>query len=763
MAKVSLRAYNREIESLIDQGQRLAEAIAHCHQILATYPKHLDTYRLLGKAYLEARRHDEAVDVFQRVLVASPGDFVSHVGMSIIADERGELDSAIRHMERAFEVQPSNAAVQGELQRLFRRRDGVEPPRIRLTRGALAHMYVQGQLYLQAISEIQAVLTHDPNRTDMLELLAWAHFRNGQKAETAAVCSSLLALSPYCLDANRLMAEIAPGLLAADAASDYRRRVVQLDPYAEFAGGSVLSAEAVPDDTIAVQRLEYRGDSSEVQTGPGLALASTMGAVDASDVVPDWLTSSSEVAAQGDDDVPAFLRKTAARDSAGVRTDIPREAAGPSGLASAGLSAEVPEWVRALGRLEEESPSDMDAGQDAPPSSVGTGDSAGYDLPSGPTAGTADATPDWLADQAAAPEPFQSSGEADPPRTEEQADSSAETQAGSDQSATLGQEGELPGSDESTEPSGAQDAEFFPSPSWPASTLPGLSNDLARPGADSYAEGKTGDIPKSMDWLNAVTESDVSAGADEPAGTASAPLAKDGQPPSWPESRSRKGTPLPDWLGAKVGRASESGSPTAGQPSAEFESDVALPDWLADLDTETQAISASPSAKGPAEQQPEWLPADAAGAQAGAARATNGQQTQQSAGAVQDLGSDEENLESAAPRPAAGNAPEPAQPLREPIPLGNPPVPETSPAGAPSLGGAKAELERGNLAVALEIYGKLIRKGKFLEEISRDLREALHRHPVEVSIWQALGDAYIRANRIQEALDSYTKAEELLR
>jgi len=32
-----------------------------------------------------------------------------------------------------------------------------------------------------------------------------------------------------------------------------------------------------------------------------------------------------------------------------------------------------------------------------------------------------------------------------------------------------------------------------------------------------------------------------------------------------------------------------------------------------------------------------------------------------------------------------------------------------------------------------------------------------------VAIWQALGDAYMRANLLQEALDAYTKAEELLR
>ncbi len=72
-------------------------------------------------------------------------------------------------------------------------------------------------------------------------------------------------------------------------------------------------------------------------------------------------------------------------------------------------------------------------------------------------------------------------------------------------------------------------------------------------------------------------------------------------------------------------------------------------------------------------------------------------------------------------------------------------------------------MNRGNIPSALDQYGKLIKKGRYLEEIIHDMREALYRYPVEVTIWQTLGDAFMRENRLQEALDAYTKAEELLR
>ena len=59
MAEITLRAYVKEIDDLIER-EKLDEAIAHCRHILQTYPKHLDTYRMLGKAYLEAKRFGDA-------------------------------------------------------------------------------------------------------------------------------------------------------------------------------------------------------------------------------------------------------------------------------------------------------------------------------------------------------------------------------------------------------------------------------------------------------------------------------------------------------------------------------------------------------------------------------------------------------------------------------------------------------------------------------------------------------------------------------
>src|SRR3990170_926023 len=125
MKEIPLRTYHQEIEKLIEVGN-VNKAVEHCQYILKTYPMNLDTYRLLGKAYLEGKKYNDAADIFQRLLMSLPDDFVSHVGMSIIRDDENNINDSIWHMERAFEVQPSNPAIQEELKKLYGRRDGKE-------------------------------------------------------------------------------------------------------------------------------------------------------------------------------------------------------------------------------------------------------------------------------------------------------------------------------------------------------------------------------------------------------------------------------------------------------------------------------------------------------------------------------------------------------------------------------------------------------------------------------------------------------------
>ncbi|NUQ85507.1 MAG: tetratricopeptide repeat protein, partial [Anaerolineales bacterium] len=375
MAKVSLRAYNREIEALIDRGE-LDEAVAHCQHILKTYPKHLETYRLLGKAYLESKRYNEAVDIFSRVLAAEPNDFVAHVGMSIIRDEQGKLDDAIWHMERAFEVQSANPAIQAELQRLYGRRDGVQPPRIRMTRGALAHMYMRGELYPQAISETKSVLEEDQGRSDMQVLLAKAYFRSGQKNDAADAASAVLKRYPFCLEANRVLAEIL-GVDRPESAQAYRQRVVELDPYAFYSADDLFRSSEVADAAVSIEHLEWTGQPvglAEDWRSNAIAMESGL-----REEQPDWMktvfeeetpsTASSQgmpasdqeavpTPAQPSEDIPDFLRAAGWGPSTGEYDEGKTSMFEEERPAEPIAEGDLPDWIKAMAPAEASPPAE---------------------------------------------------------------------------------------------------------------------------------------------------------------------------------------------------------------------------------------------------------------------------------------------------------------------------------------------------------------------------------------------------------------------
>lgn len=991
MAKVSLRTYSQEIETMIETGQ-LDEAIAHCRHILNTYPKSLEIYRLLGKAFLEAKRFDEAINVFQRVVMAVPGDFVSHVGMSIINDEQNRLDDAIWHMERAFESQPSNAAIQSELQRLYGRRDGVEPPKIRLTRGALAYMYVQGELYPQAISEILSVLEEDPDRQNMQVLLARAYFHSGQKSEAAEICSRLLSQYPYNLDANRILVELLPESERAEDKYVYRHRINELDPYAAFATGSVFRTSEVPDGAVSLERLDWDGRQEELDSDLGTSYKINLepdeiGVPNAVEQ-PDWLkvghledepsfglpTDEPVPSSGSDSQIPDFLREAGWKEDSGTfeesvshldSSDAPEPEIEPADLPDwvkemapeavdagtlelspieqDGASGEdlAPDWLQDLGGEEqetsgedtgarvgdalpdwlpqveegdftptaEEQPTEQPAEDPADLNELGVSPSEQDDavawleglaakhgakpeeLVTDPSART-DVEPEWVTqarqagevDQSIKDEPLEKepvpqvapegssdlgafSGEQDdalvrvedleiqdveepeilnndlealydtsveevpvpdlgeseapsvsaeietlsaPPEppidletlgtsTEEQEDAIAWLENLAEKHGAKPEElvsdsalrketapewvqqaSEAAAVSKALQDPVSEEVELTPMEETEASVSDVMqpSEDVDKPLSEELEESQAGEpiwpAPTSETEIEAkvignggfdyraTPESEIDDWSEEPGveNEPAEPVAED-EAPDWlyeMEDTVSEQAPmsetvdkeLPDWLAGM--EETETPAEVVGQPAQTelLNTDAGdLPDWLAGLQDSNEPAVVTPS-----EDLPDWV-------------GTEGPEVS------------EELEEPLVDKPVPttpdewhpvdkqeSSLPEPQHDQPEPVTRSGTGMLErgtVSPATSPALNQARTELSRGNIPAALEEYGKLIKKGKYLDETIFDLREALYRYPVEVSIWQSLGDAFMRENRLQDALDAYTKAEELLR
>ncbi|MGD8554787.1 MAG: tetratricopeptide repeat protein [Anaerolineales bacterium] len=476
MAKISLRAYVQEIDNLIEHNQ-LDAAIAHCRGILQTYPKHIDTYRLLGKAYLEAKRYGDAADIFQRVLSAIPDDFVSHIGMAIIREDEGNLDASIWHMERAFETNPANPAIQQELRRLIGRRDGIEPPKIRLTRGALARMYARGDLYPQAIAELRAALKNEPDRPDLQILLSEMYWRTDHPVEAAETSTDLLEKLPFCRNANRIMATVLHSKDKIEEAAVYHRRLAALDPYAALLESAMDDPKMLDETLIQLERLVWRpgqplpeGEPDKPDWAETLSKELGTKPLEAAEITPAWLASVAPPA----DQEPA-----------------------PEGGAD---EEALPFWMRDAGWAEQTGESsegeDLPAAEEQPLAGVGDeeADLAPAEIPS------------WLKD--IVPEPTDEPPEATPP-----------TEATPEEESVPELHGEAP-----SEASQIQPDEAGELPSWLEETTPGATDTIV-----SWLSDRVGGEERPVAEAPDEVVPDVADGAPEEA----ADLTARREPPSW--------------------------------------------------------------------------------------------------------------------------------------------------------------------------------------------------------------------------------------
>ncbi|MEJ5240213.1 MAG: hypothetical protein WHS87_03360, partial [Anaerolineales bacterium] len=303
-------------------------------------------------------------------------------------------------------------------------------------------------------------------------------------------------------------------------------------------------------------------------------------------------------------------------------------------------------------------------------------------------------------------------------------------------------------------------------PAEPAEELPDWLKSMAEE-TPSAAQAAAQPAEESPDWLKGMAEE------TPPAAQAEAPV----QPTE----------ELPEWL-----KGIEE-TPVTGQVSAQPAEE--LPEWLKDIEETPSAVRAEEPVQ-PAEELPEWLKGMAEERPAVATSQPADElpdwlKTVTTESEMDETGAWLRALESPQPsaRPEAP-APEPEMMIEEETPPVTPPpaldwkpveveveppspsitVPphpkrtgSLSPTRDVHLAQAQQALERGDIRQAVEHYSRLIRKGRLLDEVIFDLREALYRYPVDVLLWQTLGDAYMRANRLREALDAYTKAEQLLR
>lgn len=365
MKNIPLREYVRDIENLIAKGKS-AYAEQHCKHILHFYPKHVELYRLLGNACMDLEKTDEAGDVFQRLLSVIPDDFTALAGLGVIKEDQNDLDLAIWYMEKAGEVDPSNAAIQAEIRRLFLKRDGVSPERSWTTGGGLIRMYLKSNLFDQAIAKARSTLADDPQQIDIQLILARTYYHLGKRMEAAELCIQIVNVLPYCLEANKILFIVCSTMNRAAEAGVFQQRINEIDPYAAFISKNSPSASLVPDEAIMIELLDvplkendlYFRQSEEPAADlmrvlysptPPLEEAASEPVVSVSSqprhVLDEVETASVEPASAEADEPAQPVIDTPAETSPAEILDVLRETS-PAGRESMYREEDLPDWLK---------------------------------------------------------------------------------------------------------------------------------------------------------------------------------------------------------------------------------------------------------------------------------------------------------------------------------------------------------------------------------------------------------------------------------
>lgn len=252
MSDLSLRAYHRKIDNWIEENE-IDKAITQSKYLIQSFPKSIQSWRCLSKALLQKQDFETADQVFDVILRVDPDDFIAHIGKSMSAELRGELDSSIEHMRRAFELQPGNEGLESEIKRLLKKKDGQAPDKVHLTRGALIKMYLRGSLYEQAIAEALIGNRENPQRIDFQLALAEGYEKSGIYAKAVEMCVKILKELPYCQKANEILQQILAMSGNKDLPQTYKRRLIALDPYYSYLEEETTLVLDVPDIAVMVE------------------------------------------------------------------------------------------------------------------------------------------------------------------------------------------------------------------------------------------------------------------------------------------------------------------------------------------------------------------------------------------------------------------------------------------------------------------------------------------------------------------------------
>ncbi len=240
MSDVLLFDLSQQLEKLFAE-KRYDDGFALGRHILQSYPRHLQTYKQMGLAALDAGRLEDSADLLQRALSADPEDgklweTLHDVAMQLALPDQARL--AADYARDLLHPQDSDSTI------------------------AQGHVAARARAWTRAYEHYRQGYLAQPQRMDAALGMAASLFNLRQHHAARAVAQHILAELPYSLHALWISISIALELNDKEAPLDrYLRTARSLDP--DYACITRWLEEVAPQDIPQPQALLPAWESAE--------------------------------------------------------------------------------------------------------------------------------------------------------------------------------------------------------------------------------------------------------------------------------------------------------------------------------------------------------------------------------------------------------------------------------------------------------------------------------------------------------------------
>ncbi len=182
-----------------------SRALSLVQRICRHFPEDYETAALLGQIHLEQGRLQMARDAYRKVLEADPEDVLARWALATIAEEEGDLDTALEQLERAFNIDSSNRGLAEEITRLHSQRSHSHPTDPSGLEHALGRQLMALGQHEEAVAQFEVAI-RSTSAEEVVLGLAHALWLAGRPKQSEEVARRIISEHPNCVKALALVA-----------------------------------------------------------------------------------------------------------------------------------------------------------------------------------------------------------------------------------------------------------------------------------------------------------------------------------------------------------------------------------------------------------------------------------------------------------------------------------------------------------------------------------------------------------------------------